>query len=423
MKNSFFRWAVGFGSILGAALTTMPTPADAAATRGMNITLFARDDIGPLVGVALVDAGGVDRSDTCGRGAQINPDYDDWACLALPDGDYELRVTAPADVTVAIRCSFAALPDVPLTHVRTVALPQTGGVAICIVWAWPAADNYPPAALAVVYAQAPAALLADTTLVLTDAGGDSVANCTSYPQSNAIACEPLATGSYLAELAGGPAGVRRHLTCSTTSSDPHELFGWRTVDEIVISPGTLRVDCNLLAATPTIEISTLGVPAAAQFSMVADSTSTATPCTHVGTTVSCASLPPGTYHLVTDTPLPLGVPQGWGCTDWGPGRTTVSAWPATFTIADDATLIWFACSLDTGTITPPTTTPTPTTIGGPHDSGAPSDTTGSEGPLPTTTAAPRGLPSTGGSVPMVPLALVLLGLGAAASLLARRPVR
>ena len=55
-------------------------------------------------------------------------------------------------------------------------------------------------------------------------------------------------------------------------------------------------------------------------------------------------LPPGTYHLVTDTPLPFGVPQGWSCTDWGPGRTTVSAWPATFTIADDALRLYANCT-------------------------------------------------------------------------------
>lgn len=390
----------------------------------MNVTLFARNDVGPLVEVALVDSTGTDQSGLCGRGAQINPNYDDWACLALPDDDYELRVTAPADISVAIRCSFAALPEFPLTEVHTVALPQAGGVASCIVWAWPSADTYPPAGLVVVYAQAPAALLASTTLVLTDSSGVTVGGCTEYPLSHGLTCEPLPTGTYRAELAGAPQGTRAHLTCSTTSSDPQEVFGWRTVDEIVIRPGTQRVDCNLLTAPPTIEISAFGLGSSGRFSIVPEGGGSPTECTRADNTFTCSLPTPGAYELVTDVPLPFGAPQSWACADWGPARTTVTEWPAVFTVAEDPAPTWFVCSFEPGSEVTPTSGVTPTTIGGPRDSGAPSDTTGSEGPVPTTTTIPaRGLPSTGGSAPLLPAALALLGLGVGVSLLARRPVR
>ncbi|MEQ1700782.1 MAG: hypothetical protein ABMA25_11765 [Ilumatobacteraceae bacterium] len=402
MKAPFFRWASALGSILGAALLVVAGmgfgsgTATAAGGRSLTVALWARTDVAADIVVRVLDPSAHDISATCGRGAVINPDADGWSCQSTDD--LVLDITAAPGVVLDVRCTDALGEPVTSSNGQY-PMPASRGSISCLVRATPPATYAPITPIALGYT-APTGQAVQLTLF--DAQGNDRAECTSTNTS--MECSPLPYGTYHFGVRTGSPDTGLLISCFlyTTTTGGGLL---NNVESITFGPETLAVSCSGIAAAPYVSVEGTAQPV-----QLVDAQGIVTEC-KVFETINWACNVPATggYHLELSeqaAQLPYACEPMFG-------QTTID--PRDFTITGDG-IEWYTCLLTGGA------PPTPTTIGGPTDSGAPSDTTGSGGPVPTT-AAPRGLPATGGAAPLLPASLVLLGLGTAASLLARRPVR
>lgn len=405
MKTSFFRWAIGLLSILGAALVTTavtgPDRADAAGGRQVTVSLWARTDVAPSIVVRVLDPASNDIAATCQRGAGVSPDIDEWRCQSAEDLVFDM--SAAPGVAIELSC-FDSQGTPYESTTGQIAFPATLGNINCLARATPPASA-PPITPVSLSLTKPAGQPGLALTLLDEQGNDRIDECTSNGSSTT--CSPLPYGVYHFGVRGGTAATHIQVSCFIyTTTAAHATGMLAGIDSIELGPWTLTATCSAVGASPVVE-----VHGTAQLVQLVDDAGTATDCTPVDTLDWSCNVPAtGGYHLELaeqSASLPVECPSAYG---------NGAVDPEAFTITGEG-IEWYSCAVLEGA------PPTPTTIGGPVDSGAPSDTTDSEGPLPTTTVAPRGLPSTGGSAPLLPAALVLLALGAGASLLARRPVR
>lgn len=395
MKNSFFRWAIALGSLLGAALVDAVGSGEASAAGGrhLSVALWARPDVAADIVVRILDPSAHDIVATCGRGAVVNPDADGWSCQSTED--LVLDITAAPGVVVDVRCTDVLGEPVASSNGQY-PMPASRGSISCLVRATPPA-TYPPITPIGLGFSAPTGQTLQITLF--DAQGNDRAECTTT--NAAMECRPLPYGTYHFGVRVGSPHARLVISCFeyTTTVGGGPLSN---VDTLTFGPETLAISCSGVTAAPYVSVEGTAQPV-----QLVDDQGIVTECTVFDTVNWACNVPAlGGYHLeLTEQAAQLPFACGGVGT-----QTTID--PRGFTITGEG-MEWYSCALLGGA--------PPTTIGGPTDSGAPSDTTGSEGPVPTT--VPQSLPATGGSTPLLPAALVMLGLGAGASLLARRPVR
>jgi hypothetical protein len=398
VKTSFFRWAIGLGVILGAPLVMAAQPAAAAPGRFLSLALWARDDIAADVVVALRDPSATDITATCQRGAAINPDVDGWQCTSADD--LVLEVSAGPGVAIDLLCTS---PDAGSLASSTgqLSLAAAIGNTSCLIRATPPSHAAPvtPVDLGVLTPRGQG----DIRFTLYDElGNDRVGECASTNSS--MHCTPLPYGTYRFGTRSGSPMTQFVISCFvySTTVGGGALSG---IDAITLGPETLSVSCSAAAAAPHIDVSGTAQPVR----LLGDD-GTVTQCSVFDTVNWSCNVPSvGGYHLELSeraAQLPVSCPAVVGLAPID---------PTAFAIVG-AGIEWYSCEVVGGV------PPTPTTIGGPTDSGAPSDTTDSAGPVPTT-VAPQTLPATGTAAPLLPMSMLVLGLGMAASLLARRPVR
>jgi len=390
--------------------TSLSTSAHAAGPRIIGISLFARNDVGPGVTVQLFNSSSVDVSAACGRGAQVSPEYDDWACSPA-DGDYVLAVQAPAGVLVDLQCHGADGSDVSAIGTGSIALPAAFGATFCSIGTTPPA-SYPPIATISVNLQAPAS---QSGMMPTLFDGNDLdvgdALCTQHPHR--IECSNVPYGSYRFGVRDAPADLHFQQSCWVTTT---KLVGSgnQTSQSFTVDAALQSMQCALTAASPLVEIETVGTQGVVPVFALSGPQGTV-PCPTVNSVAACGPLVAGDYQVSVDYyDVPEGSVAALVCTGrFDDSFEAFTGLGQTITI-NGSGIEWWACTYSVSGPSVPTTGPTQSSIILP-----PTTLAGST----TTTLDRSRLPDTGPSGHLLWYALGWVVLGAGLLRLTRRPVR
>lgn len=405
------------GLVLLAALTATMLSLSAHApvvqasgTRIVDITLYARNDVGPDVTVELRDSSNVDVAGACTRGALINPEYDDWVCNPV-DGDYQLIVHAPPSIVVDLQCHGSAGVDVTALATNTIDLPASYGATFCSIATTPP-PSYPSIAVVSLAVYSPASQ-AGMVPTLFDSGDNDVGSALCTPTGNGVTCGQVPYGTYRYGLRDAPAGTRFNVSCWVTTT---KLVGSGNQSGLTITVDAplQSAQCTLIAASPVIEIQTSGLgDVTPAFGL--EGPGSAVPCTVAGFLHSCDAVAPGDYRVTTDYQVPAGSSADLRCTSlYDNSFEAFTGLDQTITITGTG-VEWWSC---TYIVIGPSA---PTTTGGTGPTTVPATTV--PGATTTTTADHSSLPATGQSGRLPWYALGWLVIGAGLLRLTRRPVR
>lgn len=400
------------GLVLLAALTATMLSlsarapvAQASGTRIVNITLYARNDVGPGVTVELRNSSNVDVAGACTRGALINPEYDDWVCNPV-DGDYQLIVHAPPSVVVDLQCHGSAGVDVTALDTTTIDLPASYGATFCSIATTPP-PSYPSIAVISMTVRSPASQ-AGIAPTLFDSDDTDVGAALCTPTANGAECSNVPYGTYRFGLHDAPAGTQFALNCWVTNT---KLVGSgnQAGATIPVDAALQSAQCTVIAASPVIEVQTSGIDDVTPVFSLEGPNGTV-PCTFASFLHSCDAVAPGGYRVTTDYQVPTDSSADLRCTSlYDNSFEAFTGLDQTVTITGTG-VEWWSCTYTLIGPSAPTTT---------VQGGASTTVPGA----PTTTADHSTLPATGQTGRLPWFALGWLVIGAGLLRLTRRPVR
>lgn len=395
----------------GTALATIgparqPSPAIPDSFVGVVwVQLVGRDDLLDAMEFVLLNQSGDDFSHLCEPQA-----FHRFACTPLPEGEYRVEIERPEGVTSRSSC-FSPDPTAPLGP----AIINAGNsVMSCSVEVWYTDRRGPVQTTMYFSLVGPTSLRSNAQLALLDQYGVDRFAEWCHPHPSNPWCTPTEPGPLQLAVGGLPAHAVTHYSCRADGP------GLAAPDDIVVDGSIQTVWCTWLIAVPTlvVQVSDADVPGAISGVRITvigpHGPASCTPLGNQG--VECVDISPGEYRITTNV-VALGlIDAGVHCYGHG-NSSTVPSDP--ITIGGLTSNVYVRCdamyrypSISSGG-------------GGGGGSSGPTTTVEQMGPPPSTT--PAGgvtLPATGSTDLWPPLlAAVTLAIGAALSLIARRPVR